>query len=304
MFKRILVANRGEIALRIIRACQELGIETVAVYSEADRDALYLRYATESICIGPARSAQSYLDIPRIISAAEITDVEAIHPGYGFLSENAHFAEVCASCKIGFIGPRPESIERVGNKSRAKELAREIGVPVIPGSQSILPTEAEALAVAHEMGYPVLIKAASGGGGRGMRVAHNDVSLVNGFLSAQAEAKAAFKDSSVYLEKLIHRPRHIEIQILADAHGTTLFLGERDCSIQRRHQKLVEESPSPVMTPKLRDQMGKAAVKLCRAAGYVNAGTVEFLVDRDGAFYFMEVNSRIQVEHPVTETVP
>ncbi|MFO0982115.1 MAG: acetyl-CoA carboxylase biotin carboxylase subunit [Planctomycetota bacterium] len=303
MFKRILIANRGEIALRIIRACHEMGIETVAVYSEADRNASYLRLATESICIGPPRSAQSYLDIPRIISAAEIADVEAIHPGYGFLAENAHFAEVCASCKIGFIGPRPESIDMVGNKSRAKALAREIGVPVIPGSVSILNTEGEALQVAHDIGYPVLVKAAAGGGGRGMRVAHNDVSLVNGFLSAQAEAKIAFKDSSVYLEKLIHRPRHVEFQILADTQGTLIYLGERDCSIQRRHQKLLEEAPSPVMTPALRKQMGQAAVKLCRAASYVNAGTVEFLVDRDGAFYFMEVNSRIQVEHPVTETV-
>jgi acetyl-CoA carboxylase biotin carboxylase subunit len=303
MFKRILIANRGEIALRIIRACKELGIETVCVYSEADASAIYLRYADETICIGPPKSSQSYLDIPRIISAAEIADVEAIHPGYGFLSENAHFAEVCESCGITFIGPPPATISLVGNKSRAKETARKVGVPVIPGSESIIATEAEALAEAHRIKYPVLVKAAAGGGGRGMRVAHNDVSLVNGFLAARAEAEAAFGDSSVYIEKLIEKPRHVEVQILADAHGNMVHLGERDCSLQRRHQKVVEEAPSPALDQNLRTKMGDAAKKLCEAAGYVNAGTVEFLVDKDLNFYFMEVNARLQVEHPVTEMV-
>lgn len=303
MFKRVLIANRGEIALRCIRACRELGIETVAVYSEADADAIYLRHADETICIGPARSSQSYLDIPRIISAAEIADVEAIHPGYGFLSENAHFAEVCESCGIRFIGPTPATIELVGNKARAKETARAAGVPVVPGSDSVVETEALALAEAQRIGYPVLVKASSGGGGRGMRVARNDVSLVNGFLAARAEAEAAFGDSSVYVEKLIDRPRHIEIQVMADNHGNLVHLGERDCSLQRRHQKVLEEAPSPVLSEKLRREMGESAKKLCKSAGYTNAGTVEFLVDADMNFYFMELNARVQVEHPVTEMV-
>lgn len=303
MFKRILIANRGEIALRVIRACRELGIETVAVYSEADSNAIYLRHADETICIGPARSAQSYLDIPRIISAAEIADVEAIHPGYGFLSENEHFAEVCESCGITFIGPKPRTIELVGNKSRAKETAKKAGVPVIPGSEGILGSEQQALEEAHRIKYPVLIKAASGGGGRGMRIAHNDVSLVNGFHSARSEAEVAFGDSSVYMEKLIERPRHVEIQVLRDSFGNFVFLGERDCSVQRRHQKIIEEAPSPVLTEDLRRKMGDAARKLCEAADYLNAGTVEFLVDKNLDFYFMEVNARVQVEHPVTEMV-
>ncbi len=303
MFKRILIANRGEIALRIIRACRELGVETVAVYSEADANAIYLRYADETICIGPPKPAHSYLDIPRIISAAEIADVEAIHPGYGFLSENAHFAEVCESCGITFIGPPPQTIELVGNKARAKETAREAGIPVIPGSKSIIETEAAALDEARRLKYPVLVKAAAGGGGRGMRVAHNDVSLVNAFLSARAEAEAAFGDSSVYLEKLIEKPRHVEVQVLADAHGNFVHLGERDCSLQRRHQKVLEEAPSSVLTPELRARMGEAAKRLCKSAGYRNAGTVEFLVDSERNFYFMEMNARIQVEHPVTEMV-
>ncbi len=303
MFKRILIANRGEIALRVIRACRELGIETVAVYSEADANAVYLRSADETICIGPAKSAHSYLDIPRIISAAEIADVEAIHPGYGFLSENAHFAEVCQSCGITFIGPSPRTIEMVGNKSRAKATAKEVGVPVIPGSEGIVANEQQALEEARRIKYPVLIKAASGGGGRGMRVAHNDVSLVNGFLAARAEAEAAFGDSSVYLEKLIEEPRHVEIQILGDSHGNLIHLGERDCSMQRRHQKVLEEAPSPALDEALRKQMGESAKKLVKAAGYVNAGTVEFLVDKHKNFYFMEVNARVQVEHPVTEMV-
>ncbi|MBK6941140.1 MAG: acetyl-CoA carboxylase biotin carboxylase subunit [Planctomycetes bacterium] len=303
MFKRILIANRGEIALRVIRACRELGIETVAVYSEADANAIWLRFADETICIGPAKSSQSYLDIPRIISAAEIADVEAIHPGYGFLSERAHFAEVCESCGIKFIGPPPATIDLVGNKSRAKETAKAAGVPVIPGSEGLLTDEKHALAEAHRIKYPVLIKAAAGGGGRGMRVAHNDVSLVNGYLAARAEAEAAFGDSSVYLEKLIEKPRHVEIQILGDAHGNLIHLGERDCSLQRRHQKIVEEAPSPVLDEDLRQKMGECAKRLCKAAGYVNAGTVEFLVDKDKNFYFMEVNARVQVEHPVTELV-
>ena len=303
MFKRILIANRGEIALRIIRACHELGIEAVCVYSEADANAVYLEYADESICIGPARSAQSYLDIPRIISAAEVADVEAIHPGYGFLAENAHFAEVCDSCRITFIGPKAETIAMVGNKSAAKEMARKAKVPVIPGSQSTVDDKEAALEEARQMGYPVLIKASAGGGGRGMRVAHNDISLVNAYLAARAEAEVAFGDSSVYLEKFIRNPRHVEVQVLGDSKGNLIHLGERDCSMQRRHQKLVEEAPCPVMDARTRKKMGEAAKRLCKAAGYVNAGTVEFLLDADRNFYFMEVNARIQVEHPVTEMV-
>jgi len=303
MFKRILIANRGEIALRCIRACRELDVESVAVYSEADSNAIYLRQADETICIGPARSSQSYLDIPRIISAAEIADVDAIHPGYGFLSENSHFAEVCESCGITFIGPTPKTIDLVGNKSQAKITAREADVPVIPGSAAVVESEGAAIEEAHRIGYPVLVKASSGGGGRGMRIARNDVSLVNGFLAARAEAEAAFGDSSVYLEKLIPNPRHVEIQILADNHGNMVHLGERDCSLQRRHQKVLEEAPSPALDEKLRAKMGEAAKRLCKAAGYTNAGTVEFLVDSDLNFYFMELNARVQVEHPVTEMV-
>ena len=303
MFKRILVANRGEIALRVLRACRELGVETVAVYSEADKGSAYLDLADESICIGPARSAASYLDIPRIISAAEVADIEAIHPGYGFLAENAHFAEVCRSCNIEFIGPTPETIAMFGNKSKAKEIAQQANVPVIPGSEGEVETEGEALKLARKIGYPIMIKASAGGGGRGMRVARNDVSLVNSYLAARSEAENAFGDPSVYLERLIERPRHVEVQVLADRYGNVLSLGERDCSVQRRHQKLVEESPSPAVDAKLREAMGEAARKLCVQANYLNAGTVEFLLDADGSFYFMEMNARIQVEHPVTEEV-
>ena len=302
-FRRILIANRGEIALRVLRACRELGIETVAVYSEADRGSLHLRYADETVCIGPGPSGQSYLDIPRLISAAEIADVEAIHPGYGFLSENAHFAEVCQSCNIAFIGPTPETIALVGDKSKAIAIARQAGVPTVPGSDGPVRTEEEALVIARRIGYPVMVKAAAGGGGRGMRIASNDVSLVNGFHAARREAEAAFKDSTVYLEKRIDNPRHIEIQILADTHGNVVHLGERDCSLQRRHQKTIEESPSPVVDDAMRKRMGDAAIALAKAAGYSSAGTVEFLVDRSGNFYFIEVNARIQVEHPVTEAV-
>jgi acetyl-CoA carboxylase biotin carboxylase subunit len=303
MFRRVLIANRGEIALRVMRACRELGIETVCVYSKADEEAAYLRFADRAICIGPAPSARSYLDIPSIIAAAEIADVEAIHPGFGFLSENAHFAEICQSCKIKFIGPSPDTIAALGNKTRAREIAAEAGVPTVPGSDGPVLTEDEALLVARKIGFPVIIKAAAGGGGRGMRVAHNEISLVNGYHQARAEAEAAFKDSTVYLEKLILEPRHVEIQILGDEHGNLLHLGERDCSLQRRHQKVVEESPSPILDEDLRRQMGEAAVAVARAAGYYNAGTVEFLVDKERNFYFIEVNARIQVEHPVTEMV-
>jgi len=303
MFKRILIANRGEIALRIIRTCREMGIETVAVYNKADEGARYLALADETICIGPVSSAQSYLDMPRIISAAEIADVEAIHPGYGFLSENAHFAEICRSCRIEFIGPSSEAIQMMGNKAQARKLAREMGVPMLPGSDGIVTTDDAALAIAHEVGYPVIIKAVSGGGGRGMRVAHNDMSLLNGMRAASAEAEAAFKDGTVYIEKYIEGPRHVEIQILADHHGNLVHLGERDCSLQRRHQKLVEESPSPALSEALRKQIGEDAKKLARGANYTNAGTVEFLLDSDNNHYFMEMNTRLQVEHPVTEMV-
>ena len=303
MFSRILVANRGEIALRVIRACRELGVQTVAVYSEADRNARYLRYADEAICIGSGPSADSYLNIPRIISAAEIADVEAIHPGYGFLAENSHFAEVCESCKIKFIGPNSKVMAKVGDKAEARKLARSVKVPIIPGSDGPVDSEKQAQEIAHQVGFPVMIKAVGGGGGRGMREAHNDISLIKAFYAAQAEAEVAFKNPSVYIEKYIQQPRHVEIQILADEFGNIIHLGERDCSIQRRHQKLVEESPSPVVKPKLREEMGRAAVRVAAAAGYSNAGTVEFLLDKSGRFYFIEMNARIQVEHPVTEMV-
>jgi acetyl-CoA carboxylase biotin carboxylase subunit len=302
-FSRILIANRGEIALRILRACKELDIETVAVYSEADQNLMHLEFADETICIGPGPSLQSYLDIPKIISAAEITDVDAIHPGYGFLAENAHFAEVCKSCHIEFIGPSVPAIRLLGDKEKAKELARKNDVPCVPGNEGVLKTEKAALDVAREVGYPVIIKAVAGGGGRGMRIAHNDVSLVTGFLQARVEAEAAFNNPDVYIEKLIEKPRHVEIQILADQYGEVIHLGERDCSLQRRHQKIIEESPSPGLPPETRQAMGEAAKKLALAAGYSNAGTVEFLLDRDGRHYFIEVNTRIQVEHPVTEMV-
>ncbi len=303
MFQRILVANRGEIALRVIRACRDLGIEVVAVFSLADRDAPYLALADEAICIGPAPSAESYLNIARIISAAEIANVQAIHPGYGFLSENPHFAEVCRDCKIEFIGPPQEAMRLLGNKNEARKLAQQAGVPVVPGSEGLIETDAEALRLAHEIGFPVLIKAAAGGGGRGMRVARNDISLQAGLKAARQEAEKAFKDGSVYLEKYIEQPRHVEVQILADRHGNVVHLWERDCSLQRRHQKLVEESPAPNLPDEVRQAICAAAVRLVKKAGYQNAGTCEFLLDRDHRFYFIEVNARIQVEHPVTELV-
>src|SRR5438552_2297742 len=286
MFQRILVANRGEIALRVIRACRDLGIEVVAVYSEADRGAPYLALADEAICIGPANAAQSYLKIQHLISAAELANVQAIHPGYGFLSENAHFAEVCRSCNIEFIGPPVHAMEVLGNKSKARKLAQEAGVPVVPGSNGLITEEAEAVDLAHEMGFPVLIKAAAGGGGRGMRVARNDISLKSGLQQARQEAEKAFKDGSVYLEKYIEQPRHVEVQILADRHGHMVHLWERDCSLQRRHQKLVEESPAPNLPQAVRERICEAAVRLIKAAGYQNAGTCEFLVDKQHSFYF------------------
>jgi acetyl-CoA carboxylase biotin carboxylase subunit len=303
MYKRILVANRGEIALRIIRACRELGVETVAIFSEADRGAAYLSLADEAFCVGPAKGADSYRKIDRVISAAEIGNVQAIHPGYGFLSENAHFNEVCRSCKIDFIGPTPEAMARLGDKNAARKLARDAKVPVVPGSNGLISEEAEAVRVAHEIGFPVLVKASAGGGGRGMRVALNDLALKAALQQARTEAEAAFGDGSIYLEKYIEHPRHVEVQILADHHGNVVHLWERDCSTQRRHQKLIEESPSPCLTAETRVAMCDAAVRLVQAAGYTNAGTVEFIVDGKGNFYFIEVNARIQVEHPVTEMV-
>lgn len=307
MFDKILIANRGEIALRIIRACKEMGIRTLAVYSEADVDSLHVQLADEAICIGKGPSNESYLKIDRIISAAEVGDVDAIHPGYGFLAENAHFAEVCESCNIKFIGPKPSSIRSMGDKAVARETAKKAGVPVTPGSEGIIETEQEALKIAKKIGYPVMIKAVAGGGGRGMRPAHNDVSLVKGFHTARNEAEKSFGNSAVYIEKLIENPHHIEIQIIADKKGKVLHLGERDCSMQRRNQKIIEECPSPMMGTKegikLREKMGKAAVKLAEAVKYENAGTLEFLVDDDYNYYFMEMNTRIQVEHPVTEEV-
>jgi len=303
MFSKILIANRGEIALRIIRACRELGVQTAVVYSTADRDAAYLKLADEAICIGDAPPAESYLNIPRIISAAEIADVQAIHPGYGFLAENDHFAEVCRSCKIEFIGPPVAAMAAVGDKIACKKLARKAKVPTVPGSAGAIEDEKAALKLAAEIGYPVIIKAAAGGGGRGMRVAHNDVSLRAGLKQAQAEAENAFKDSTVYIEKYIEFGRHVEVQVLADHHGNVVHLWERDCSLQRRHQKLLEESPCPVLRHEARQKLCEAAVRLIKAAGYTNAGTVEFLVDRKQNFYLLEVNARIQVEHPVTEQV-
>jgi acetyl-CoA carboxylase biotin carboxylase subunit len=303
MYKRILVANRGEIALRIIRACRELGIETVAIFSEADRGAAYLELANEAYCVGPPKGADSYRKIDRVISAAEIGNVQAIHPGYGFLSENAHFNEVCRSCNIDFIGPTPEAMARLGDKNTARKLAREAKVPVVPGSAGLISEESEAMRVAHEIGFPVLVKASAGGGGRGMRVALNDLALKAALQQAAAEAEAAFGDGSIYLEKYIEHPRHVEVQVLADLHGNAVHLWERDCSTQRRHQKLIEESPSPHLSQSTRVEMCEAAVRLIKAAGYTNAGTVEFIVDGSGNYYFIEVNARIQVEHPVTEMI-
>ncbi|HWC90608.1 MAG TPA: biotin carboxylase N-terminal domain-containing protein, partial [Pirellulales bacterium] len=303
MFKRILIANRGEIALRVIRACKELGIETVAIFSEADRGAAYLELADEAYCVGPPKAADSYLKIDRVISAAEVGNVQAIHPGYGFLSENAHFNEVCRLCNIDFVGPTFDAMRRLGDKNEARRLAREAKVPCVPGSPGLIKDEKEAVKVAHEIGFPVLIKASAGGGGRGMRVANNDLALKSAIQQAQAEAQAAFGDSSIYLEKYVEQPRHIEVQILADHHGNVVHLWERDCTMQRRHQKVVEESPAAHLSATTRQAICESAVRLVKSAGYTNAGTVEFIVDRQENFYFIEVNARIQVEHPVTEMV-
>jgi acetyl-CoA carboxylase biotin carboxylase subunit len=303
MFTRILIANRGEIALRVIRACRDLGIETVAVYSRADRDAAYLNLAHEAICIGAEAASSSYLNPAAILSAAEIADVQAIHPGYGFLSENPTFAQMCRDCKIEFIGPSAESMRLLGNKVEAKKLAKKAKVPLVPGSDGFVENEDHAVEIAERIGYPLMIKAAAGGGGRGMRAAHNEATLRTNFRNAAAEAEAAFKDGSLYLEKLIERPRHVEVQLLGDRRGHVLHLWERDCSLQRRHQKLVEESPSPHISARTRQKLCNAAVRLAEAAGYYSAGTCEFLVDENENFYFMEVNARIQVEHPVTELV-
>ena len=303
MFKKILIANRGEIALRIIRACKELGVQSVAIYSEPDIHSLHVQLADEAICIGPAPSNESYLKIDRLISAAEIADVDAIHPGYGFLAENAHFAEVCASCNIKFIGPTSNAIRLMGDKNSARDSARKAGVPISPGSDGTVDTEEEALKIARKIGFPVMIKAVAGGGGRGMRIAHNDSSLVQGYHAARMEADKAFGNGAVYIEKFIVNPHHIEFQVFGDEHGRVVHLGERDCSLQRRNQKIVEECPSPLMSEELRKRMGDASIKLCESVGYTNAGTIEYLVDDDGNFYFMEMNTRIQVEHPITEEV-
>lgn len=306
MFEKILVANRGEIAVRIIRACKELNIRTVAVYSEADANSIHVQMADEAICIGKAPSSESYLRIDRIISAAEIADVDAIHPGYGFLSENAHFADVCESCNIRFIGPSSRAMNALGDKAVSRALARKAGVQTPPGSEGTVDNEQEALSVAKRIGYPVMIKAVAGGGGRGMRVAHNDISLVKGYHTARNEAEKAFGSSGVYIEKFIENPHHIEFQILGDNKGNIIHLGERDCSVQRRNQKLIEETPSPLIENKFKDlrkKMGKAAIRIAEVAHYTNAGTVEFIVDDNGNFYFLEVNKRIQVEHPITEEV-
>ena len=303
MFHKILIANRGEIAVRVIRACRDIGIRTVAVYSKADRESLHVQLADEAICIGEAASSDSYLNIPSIISAAEIADVEAIHPGYGFLAENPHFVEICESCQITFIGPKPESVRLAGDKSLAREVVRKAKVPIVPGSKTIIKDQHEALRVAKKLGYPVIIKAKAGGGGKGIKVAHNDGKLVNAFLTAQAEAEAAFADREVYIEKFVTEPRHIEVQVLGDSHGSVIHLGERDCSVQRRHQKLIEEAPAPSLPKSLRKKIREAAVRVARAFRYENAGTVEFLVDSQERFYFIEMNTRLQVEHGVTELI-
>ncbi|MBL8231684.1 MAG: acetyl-CoA carboxylase biotin carboxylase subunit [Bryobacterales bacterium] len=303
MFQKILIANRGEIALRVICACKELGIRTVAVYSEADRNSLHVRFADEAVCIGPAKSARSYLDIPSVISAAEITNVNAIHPGYGFLSENADFAEVCLMSGIAFIGPKPEAIKLMGLKQRAREAMKNAGVPILPGSDGVLATVEEALDVADRIGYPVMIKASAGGGGRGMRLVRTAEELPNLYAQAQAEAQAAFSCPDVYVEKLVENPRHIEFQVLADLHGNVEILGERECSLQRRHQKVLEEAPSPSVTPELRRTISEGLARAMKNCGYTNAGTVEFLMDQTGKLFFIEVNARVQVEHPVTEFI-
>ncbi|WP_349260511.1 acetyl-CoA carboxylase biotin carboxylase subunit [Longimicrobium sp.] len=300
MFRKVLIANRGEIALRVIRACRELGIRTVAVYSEADRESLHVRFADEDVCIGPPQARESYLNIPRIIAAAEVTGADAIHPGYGFLAENAEFSEICQASELTFIGPTPQQIRLMGDKAAARRTMREVGVPIVPGTDAIGDPD-EALAQAREIGFPVLIKAAAGGGGKGMRVAQDADDFERQYSMARNEASAAFGDDTVYVEKYLARPRHIEFQILGDSHGRIVHLGERDCSIQRRHQKLIEEAPSPALTPELRREMGDAAVRGAQAIDYVGAGTIEMLLNDDGSFYFMEMNTRIQVEHPVTE---
>jgi acetyl-CoA carboxylase, biotin carboxylase subunit len=303
LFKKILIANRGEIALRVIRAARELGIKTVAVYSEADRDSLHVKFADEAVCIGPPPSKESYLNIPRLIAAAEVTDADAIHPGYGFLAENANFADICASSGIVFIGPRPDAITSMGDKALAKETMKKAGVPVVPGSEGVISDLTHAKKVAQEIGFPVIIKATAGGGGRGMRIVRAIDELENAYFTASHEAETAFSNASVYIEKYIEEPRHVEIQIMADQYGTVIHFGERDCSIQRRHQKLVEESPSPALTSEIREAMGIAAIKGTKSVKYLGAGTVEFLLDKDKNFYFMEMNTRIQVEHPVSEEV-
>lgn len=303
MFSRILIANRGEIAVRIIRACQEMGIQTVAVYSKADKDSRHVQMATSAICIGDNPSSESYLNIPAIISAAEIADVEALHPGYGFLAENPHFAEICESCQIKFIGPKPEAVRLMGDKAMARETMKKVGVPVIPGSDGIITDQQTALKVAKKLGYPVIIKAKAGGGGKGMKIAHNDGKVISAYMTAQAEAEAGFGSPDVYMEKYIKEPRHIEFQILADSRGHVIHLGERDCTIQRRHQKLIEETPSTALDSRLRKKMGESAIKAAKAVDYEGAGTVEFLLDSDGKYYFIEMNTRIQVEHTITEMV-
>ncbi|MGO8748854.1 MAG: acetyl-CoA carboxylase biotin carboxylase subunit [Thermoguttaceae bacterium] len=303
MFKRILVANRGEIALRILRACREMGIKTVAVFSEADRGSAYLELADEAFCIGPARASDSYLKIDRVISAAEIGNVQAIHPGYGFLAENAHFAEVCRSCNIEFIGPPHEAMSLVGDKNAARKMAKKVGVPTVPGSEGLIDEPEQAVAIAKQIGFPVLVKASAGGGGRGMRVALDEESLRSAIKQAQGEAQAAFGCGDVYLEKYVEHPRHVEVQVIGDTQGNVVHLWERDCTMQRRHQKLIEESPAPRLDDAVRQAICESAVRLVKAANYYNAGTVEFVVDRHGRFYFIEVNARIQVEHPVTEMV-
>ena len=303
MFKKILIANRGEIALRIIRACREMEIKTVAVYSEADRNSLHVREADEAFCIGPAASAKSYLHIPNIISAAEVAGVDAIHPGYGFLSENSYFAEICESCNIKFIGPEAKAIETMGDKATARKTMIAAGVPVVPGSEGVVTNSEAAIEIARSIGYPVMIKASAGGGGKGMRIAHTQGDLLHAIQTAQAEAEAAFGNSEIYLEKYVEEPRHIEFQIIADNYGSVVHLGERDCSLQRRHQKLIEEAPSAALSEELRVRMGQAAIKATKAANYSSAGTIEFLLDKHNNFFFIEMNTRIQVEHPVTEAI-
>lgn len=303
MFKKVLIANRGEIAIRIIRACKELGIKTVAIYSTVDENALHTVFADEAVCIGPSSSGQSYLNTTRIISAAEITGADAIHPGYGFLAENAEFAEVCNSCEITFIGPSADNIKRMGDKAEAKKTMIEAGVPVVPGNEGVIQKEEEAKKLASEIGYPVMLKAVAGGGGKGMRIVRDSTTMENSFMMARAEAEAAFGNAGLYMEKYIENPRHIEIQLLGDQHGNVVHLGERECSIQRRHQKLIEESPSPIVNEKMRKEMGESAVKGASHVGYYSTGTMEFLIDKNLNYYFMEMNTRIQVEHPVTEMV-